>query len=234
MMKKKTALCLMVMLIISAIVNSKTQNVNTTFGNAEIVKCPYCGTKKELMNIVSGNTFGAVYWSDNKRKAPMLPQVSPVQKCSHCKKYYFKRKNEHGVGKNTSSERGELTYSEWKKAYIQFMAEKISGKDKVDLYFWLIQAYNDHYFRNPKAHAPTKAEYDFFVKITLSFIKSFDWTQVDYPLLKAELYREAGKMQECAKILKSISYKSLQDFEKDIYNGIKKRMNNNDSKVFKL
>ena len=50
-MKKETILCVMVMLTISAIVNSKTQNVNTIFGNAEIVKCPYCGTKKELMNI---------------------------------------------------------------------------------------------------------------------------------------------------------------------------------------
>ena len=80
---KKTILCLMVMLAISAIVNSETQDVNTIFGNAEIVKCPYCGTKKELINLVSGNTFGAVYWSDNKRIAPMLPQASPVQKCPH-------------------------------------------------------------------------------------------------------------------------------------------------------
>lgn len=200
----------------------------------KLLRVHIVGQKKELMNIVTGNTFGAAYWSDNKRIAPMLPQVSPVQKCPHCKKYYYKRKNEHGVGKNTSSERGELSYAEWKKAYNQFTAEKISGKDKVDLYFWLIQAYNDHYYRNPKSHAPTKAEYDFFVKITLSFIKGFDWAQVNHPLLKAELYREAGKMQECAKVLKSIPYKSLQDFEKDIYNGIQKRMNNKDSKVFKL
>ena len=231
---KKTILCLMVMFSISAIVNSETQNVNTIFGNAEIVKCPYCGTKKELINLVSGNTFGAVYWSDNKRIAPMLPQASPVQKCPHCKKYYFRYKNILGVGKESSSERGELTYAEWKRAYNQFVAEKIGGKDKVDLYFWLIQAYNDQYCRNPKSQKPTKAECDFFVKITISFIKSFDWTQVDHPLLKAELYREAGMMQECAKVLKSIPYKSLQDYEKGIYNGIKQRMNSNDSKVFKL
>ena len=31
-----------------------------------------------------------------------------------------------------------------------------------------------------------------------------------------------------------LTYVELQDFEKDIYNGIKQRMNNNDSKVFKL
>ena len=35
-MEKKIVLLLMVMLAISAIVNSETQNVNTIFGNAEI------------------------------------------------------------------------------------------------------------------------------------------------------------------------------------------------------
>lgn len=50
-MKKETILCVMVMLTISTIIYSETEEMNTIFGNAEIVKCPYCGTKKELMNI---------------------------------------------------------------------------------------------------------------------------------------------------------------------------------------
>ena len=57
---------------------------------------------------------------------------------------------------------------------------------------------------------------------------------MDHPLLKAELYREAGRMTECANVLKSIPYMSLKDFEKRIYNDIKKRMTDNDIKVFKL
>ena len=227
-------LFLTVILIISVTMSSKTEEANMLIGNAEIVKCPYCGKEKELMTLASGNTFGAQLWSDNKKIAPMLPIVSPIQKCPRCKKYYFERKSRHGEGKKSSSELGELTFSEWKEAYRQFVSEKISGKDKVDLCFWLIHSYNDHYYRNSKSLEPTKADYAFFVKIVLSFIKGFDWTQVNHPLLKAELYREAGKMQECAKVLKSIPYKPLQDYEKGIYNGIKKRMNNNDVKVFKL
>lgn len=232
-MKKITPL-LMVMMAVTVTINSKTEETTMLPGNAEIVKCPYCGTEKELMTLASGNTFGAEYWSDNKRIAPMLPTVSPVQKCPHCRKYYLERKHRHGENKNTSFERGELTFREWKEAYRQFVSEKISGKDKVDMYFWLIQAYNDHYYRSSNVHKPTKADDAFFVKITLAFIRSFDWTQVNHPLLKAELYREAGKMQECAKVLESIPYKSLQDFEKSVYNGIKKRMKNNDNKVFVL
>lgn len=45
-------------------------------GNPQIVKCPFGGNEKMLMSLMSGNTIGAIYWSDNKRYAPMLPQVS--------------------------------------------------------------------------------------------------------------------------------------------------------------
>ncbi len=236
MKRNKTILLLMVMLTVSIFINSKTENTTMLVGNAEIVKCPYCGTKKELMSLVSGNTFGAEYWSDNKRIAPMLPQVSPVQKCPcpKCKKYYLRRKHIIGEGKEDSFERGALTYAEWKEAYSQFQSEKLSKKEEVDLCFWLIQSYNDHYYRNPESQAPTKAEYAFFVKVVLSFIDNFDWSQVKYPLLKAELYREAGKMEESEKLLQSIPYESLEDFEKNIYNDIEKRINVNDMKVFKF
>lgn len=203
-------------------------------GNAEIVKCPYCGTEQELMTLVSGNTCGAEYWSDNKRIAPMLPSVSPVQKCPHCGKYYFEHKHRHGESRNTSLERGELTFPEWKEAYSQFLSEGMSEAEKLDMCFWLIHSYNDYYYREHKSLEPSEEDYTFFIKIALSFIETFDWTPVEHPLLKAELYREAGKMQECADVLKSISYESMQDFEKSIYNSIKKRMENNENKVFKL
>lgn len=47
-------------------------------------------------------------------------------------------------------------------------------------------------------------------------------------------YCGTEKMKECAEILSSIPYDSLQDYEKSIYMGIKERAQNNDIKVFKL
>lgn len=203
-------------------------------GNAEIVKCPYCGTEKELMTLVSGNTFSTEYWSDNKRIAPMLPSVSPVQKCPKCKKYYFESKHRHGESNHESFERGELTFPEWKEAYSQFMSEGMNETEKLNMWFWLIQSYNDYYYRGRKSLVPTEEDDAFFREITLSFIGHNEWPTGRHPLLKAELYREAGRMKECAAVLESISYYSLQDFEKAIYDDIKKRMENNDMKVFKL
>lgn len=214
-----------------------------TPGNAILVKCPFCGTKKELMTLVSGNTFGAVYWSDNKRIAPMLPIVSPVQKCPNCGRYYLKHKQEKEEGKNFSFYKGELSYPEWKEAFSQFAKQyvqkdtnrhvQIDSNDMVNIRFWLIQAYNDYYYRN-KVVEPSKEEYNFFCSVVNDFIDTFDWSSISAPLLKAEFYREANEMLKCEEVLNSISYDQLEEFEKGIFDEIKTRMDKKDNVVFKL
>lgn len=52
-------------------------------------QCPHCKTVKELTNLISGNTIGAIAWSDTQVYYPMLPQNSEVQHCPHCGKYFF-------------------------------------------------------------------------------------------------------------------------------------------------
>ena len=212
-------------------------------GNAELVICPYCGTKKELMTLMSGNTFGAEYWSDNKEIAPMLPKVSPVQKCPHCGKYYLKHKQDTEEGDDYTFDLGTLSYPEWKEAYSQFTcqhAQKVKDKhteitddDLNDMEFLLIQAYNDYYHRN-KVAEPSEKEYIFFCWILNRFIEGYDWSSIEAPLLKAEFYREANEMKKCAEVLRAIPYDMLEDYEKGIYDGIKDRMEKNDIIVFQL
>ena len=231
---KKITLLLFAMLAMTVTVNSKIEETTMLPGNAEIVKCPYCGTEKELMTLLSGNTFGAEYWSDNKRIAPMLPHVSPVQKCPNCGKYYFEQKHRHGESKNTSFERGELTFHEWKEAYTQFQSEQVKGDDLVNVRFWVVQSYNDYFYRSKKSVKPSDEDFRIFSEMAIGFIESFNWESVPHPLLKAELYREANLMKECKQVLESIPYGELEEFEKSIYNDIKRRMEKDDNKVFKL
>ena len=42
-----------------------------TPGKPQILTCPFCGAKKEIMTLASGNTFGAEFWSDNIISAEM-------------------------------------------------------------------------------------------------------------------------------------------------------------------
>lgn len=217
--------------------------------NAKIVKCPYCGTEKELMCLASGNTFGAEFWSDNKRIAPMLPQISPIQKCQRCGKYYQEYLLKSREGNDCSFEKGELSYQEWKEAYGQFSEEKIPESNLNNVRFWLIQAYNDHYHRNNNEKTsmrhgrqnngpiptPTQEEYDFISGIIKEFIEIYDWSKVEKPsLLKADLYRQANEMQKCKETLSDIAAQQMEEFEMIIYNDIKERMEKGDNKVFKL
>jgi hypothetical protein len=44
-----------------------------TLGPNQILKIPLTGTLVKVATICTGNTFGAQYWTDGKREAPMLP-----------------------------------------------------------------------------------------------------------------------------------------------------------------
>ena len=93
-------------------------------GFSLVLTCPFCGTKKDVMSLMSGNTFGARLWSDKKQDAPMCPEVSWVQKCPHCGKYYILSRKEFVSSKTTmSSDLGELSLQEAKEALAQLIAD---------------------------------------------------------------------------------------------------------------
>lgn len=55
-----------------------------TPGQTIIRECSSCGKHIAQDTIRSGNTFGAHYWTDGKRDAPMLPDLPWLAKCPHC------------------------------------------------------------------------------------------------------------------------------------------------------
>ena len=164
----------------------------------------------------------------------MLPMVSPVQKCPSCGKYYFENKNRCGEGDSHSFELGELTFPEWKEAYVQFQAEGVDDKTLNNVRFWLIHSYNDYFHRSKEAPKPSEEDFEFFSKTVVEFIDSFNWNSGADLLMKAELYREANKMQECRQVLDSIPFDQLNEDHKRIFNGIRLRMEKNDNVVFQL
>ena len=54
-----------------------------------IYRCPNCSALARQSSISSGNTFGAVYWSDAKREAPMLPESPALVACPNCGTYLW-------------------------------------------------------------------------------------------------------------------------------------------------
>ena len=118
-------------------------------GNPRILICPFCGKEKQIMSLISGNTFGAELWSDNKRIAPMLPEISFVQKCPRCRKYYITGRQKEKYAKHGHSfEKGLLTYPEMKEAFKQLSEEGfLNEKEEINVRMMLHHAYNDYYYR---------------------------------------------------------------------------------------
>lgn len=55
----------------------------------DLVRCPFCQNGKALFRCSSWNSFGQQSWSDTYRFGPYMPEVSPIQKCEKCGKYFF-------------------------------------------------------------------------------------------------------------------------------------------------
>ena len=209
-------------------------------GFARITLCPHCGGEKEIMSLMSGNSIGAERWSDGKLIAPMLRKPSPVQKCPHCGNYYFMPPHE----KTRKSEslfgtRGLLGYQEWKEAYWQF-CESLESPENIckvnpirlnKVRLWVLQAYNDFYYRGNDEQFPSAEEFEFVRSIAIKFVEEYEDVE---PLMKAEIYREINEMQKCLEMLSNISYEQLNESQKRIYCEIKERMEKSDNRIFRL
>ena len=197
-------------------------------GKPQILTCPYCGKKKKIMTLMSGNTFGSVYWSDAKRIASMLPEISYVQKCPQCGKYYIKSRQEIVYAKNGCSfERGILTFPEMKEAYQQLSEEGFLSMDEErQVRMMLHHAYNDYYYRGDDTKEVIDSDFTLFRTNALWLIKNL----IKDPVLKAEFYREIGEMDTSQSLLNSL--KVEDDFHKNVVDSIQKRIDENDCKVF--
>lgn len=54
-----------------------------------ILACPRCGMLVRRQTLLSGNTLGAIYWTDGKCEAPMLPDLPDLVRCRGCGGFYW-------------------------------------------------------------------------------------------------------------------------------------------------
>jgi len=58
-------------------------------GPYQVIGCPACGVPALVATLISGNTIGAVLWSDGNMLAPMLPEASRITRCRRCGEFYW-------------------------------------------------------------------------------------------------------------------------------------------------
>ena len=198
--------------------------------NSQILTCPYCGTEKEVLSLLSGNTIDAEIWSDNKCIYPMLPEVSLIQKCPNCGKYYNMTKQEERHSDSSSTfECGTLSFPEMKEAFYQLSADGFAdNKEESTIRLMLHHAYNDYYFRSDDNKPIPEDDKSLFRANGLWLIENV----IKDVVLKAEYHRELGDFETAQSLIES--YKTVDDFIKSVIEGVKERIANKDSKVFKI
>ena len=193
-------------------------------------ECPYCHEVKELLSLISGNTFNGEQWSDTKSIYPMLPHNSEIQKCPSCGKYYFlsdAKTLPEGKERSFSMDTGHLGFDELREAYNQ-LYESASEDRKFILRLNLLYAFNDKYVRQGVASIDSGDDWEFFVDNCKSMLKM----EKTIPTLRAELYREIGEFEQCVKYLDTIE--PAGEFENKVRDMIRERALSGNRDVFRL
>lgn len=221
-------------------------------GPTQVLTCPFCGGKKGIISLRSGNTFGSELWSDNRRVSPMLPEISLIQKCPQCSRYYLLSGQKKEFDENfPSAGRGLLSFSEMKEAWEQLRSEGFEDKKiETAVRFMLLYSYNDWYFVSDRSNKESSrfrvycsgdlngrrarekrvidpSDFDLFRENVLEIIsRSGD------DLFKAEMYREIGEFSKAQELLNG--YTTENKFAQKILEEIGARIRDRDSKVFRI
>lgn len=186
-----------------------------------IIACPSCGTLTRKPSLMSGNTFGAIYWTDGKMEAPMLPILPAIVGCPSCgRTYWFEDAEEVGEIKfftdNTSvpaewrAASKPITLDEEKllDAIDEGMATTTEKEEYLRLMAW--HAFNDR-FRGDEHHGkdpqPSERQARNMQEIVDLFCDSDNW---DYLLISAEAARQLGDFQQAMNIINHINLEEVQ------------------------
>ena len=190
-----------------------------------VYKCPKCGRKAVSKSIISGNTVGAVSYSDGKQIAKMLPDFPYIIKCGKCGAFYrLERKyrigEEYGYGRDESKMKdcdyaGFLSIDE----YIEAIDLKVYVNKNEEIYLRrrLWWAFNDRYrrygdelndgwYRNRGENRDIDrgADKEIYESNCIRLIEILDKNKTDDKIMCAELYRNIGNYAECKNILETI------------------------------
>ncbi len=191
--------------------------------HSALLRCPHCGALKEVLQLMSGNTFGATLWSDAKQIAPMLPRVSYIQRCPSCGKYFFYTQEvEAGTSNNYGGGTGDLPLEYLKQALTQLQP---TGNEEHILRINILWAFNDRYGDMEQSDIPIE-EWAYHVDNVHHLV------QMDIDaLLRAELFREIGDFDKAILILQS---HEVADNLKDLQHQLLQQAQQYNRKVFVL
>ncbi len=201
-----------------------------------IKKCSECSGLLLKYSIASGNTFGAVFWSDGKMEAPELPEYPSLVKCPHCLSPVWIDELET-VGKVKSFQSLDTSVKNSLHLdvddYASFLKDnRLDADAEKDLRIRAWWVGNDGRRSNQTDHAATNKRYQFWFKLfkkeRIEKEQPSDFTETETNnlnalaalldesddserLMKAEIMREQGEFDQALELLEHPFGKDLSE-----------------------
>lgn len=210
----------------------------TTFGPDQVLQCPNSSQVIRQKVLNSGNSVGAINWSDGYTYLPMLPQVPAITRCGQGP--YFWIAEAKVLGEITQ----EAKIPEaWKKApevrilstseYLEALSQKIAKNPQQERYLRIKTWWSSNdAVRNSKSKNPFNPFQNASPERENleTLLQMLDTSDPDQLLMKAEALRELGRFAEALEVLKTPLDKEYQEPQKKLIKLAKKK----DSLVAKL
>ena len=164
-----------------------------------IRECPHCKAHVVEEETVSGNTIGAMYWTDGKREAKMLPDHPWLAKCPACQGlFWVDEAVEVDTGFDAAKGKQQVLAPSGKEM-LEFLSGSVLPRDKE--MFLRVAAWrsaNDAWRRNPNATPAFSKDQEQNLKALSDML---DEKEPNQRILKAEIARELGEYDKCLRLL---------------------------------
>jgi hypothetical protein len=176
--------------------------------------------------IMSGNTFGATFWTDGKRDAPMLPEQPWFVKCPHCQALlWIDELKEIGKVDWFSNENNYKDAKPYDTPvlhdYIAELKKQNLGKEK-ELYLRLRAWWAGNDRRRDIGNEKIPLSKDEQNNLQALY-ESLDSSDENDRIMMAEIQRERGKFKEAEELLQNPFSNELLPAASIIKNLIRKR-----------
>jgi hypothetical protein len=164
-----------------------------------IRECPHCRAHVVEEQTVSGNTIGAVLFTDGKRHAPMFPDHPLLARCPVCGGLFWVQEAvEVDYGFEAAEGKKKIQAPSEKDLLDYLLGQALPRKQEKYLRFRAWWAANDgwRWLPNPKP-AFSKEQ----VKNLKALSALLDESDSDQRIFKAEIARELGNFAECLLLL---------------------------------
>ena len=175
-------------------------------GPNQIVACPHCGVQAFYRPLLSGNTFGAVTWTDGQQHAPMLKMPPHVVKCHACPACFWlaAATEVDADGHSSTPELREPTAAEYLAALAAGFAKTAEQERLVRILAWW--RWNDHARDWPFVNENTPSPPATLVRQNLVRLADLlDEDNDNDRLMRAEVLRELGDFAAAKQALREVS-----------------------------